>query len=224
MRAVFQLAGQVLPLQLSLGPVCRLLSRFLPLADLATDAVFAVDDDIRVPCADLEFAFAAWAQQQHALVGFYPRLHVPVDENNEATQRPKLRGGGAAASGTAGDEAGGAAAEEARTYAYHSWWYVWWSGRYSMVLTKAALLHRRYLSLYSLSMPKAVRDYVDQHMNCEDGTNNKTCTEQVPLGCSAFLLKSGAFLLCLAIPLFLLLSLSAPSPHVSFCDSGLPCR
>ena len=127
-------------------------SRFLPLADLATDAVFAVDDDIRVPCADLEFAFAAWAQQQHALVGFYPRLHVPVDENNEATQRPKLRGGGAAASGTAGDEAGGAAAEEARTYAYHSWWYVWWSGRYSMVLTKAALLHRRYLSLYSLTI------------------------------------------------------------------------
>lgn len=31
-------------------------NRFIPPEGLATDAVFAVDDDIRVPCADLEFA------------------------------------------------------------------------------------------------------------------------------------------------------------------------
>jgi hypothetical protein len=31
-------------------------NRFIPPEGLATDGVFAVDDDIRVPCADLEFA------------------------------------------------------------------------------------------------------------------------------------------------------------------------
>ena len=41
-------------------------------------------------------------------------------------------------------------------YEYHSWWYVWWYGEYSMVLTKAALLHRRYLAVYSTTMSAAV--------------------------------------------------------------------
>eukprot|EP00617_Octactis_speculum_P016135 CAMPEP_0185761954 /NCGR_PEP_ID=MMETSP1174-20130828/20906_1 /TAXON_ID=35687 /ORGANISM="Dictyocha speculum, Strain CCMP1381" /LENGTH=149 /DNA_ID=CAMNT_0028443405 /DNA_START=22 /DNA_END=468 /DNA_ORIENTATION=- len=37
-----------------------------------------------------------------------------------------------------------------------------------MVLTKAAILHRDYLHLYTHTMPQAIRDYVDRHMNCED--------------------------------------------------------
>ena len=53
-------------------------------------------------------------------------------------------------------------------YEYHSWWYVWWTGRYSMVLTKAAIFHADYLRLYTSEMPQPVRDYVDRHMNCED--------------------------------------------------------
>ena len=32
-------------------------NRFVPPEGLGTDSVFAVDDDIRVPCADLDFAY-----------------------------------------------------------------------------------------------------------------------------------------------------------------------
>ena len=76
-----------------------------------------------------------------ALVGFYPRLH------------------------TLGRTAVG---NVPAAYEYHSWWYVWWTGRYSIVLTKAAVFHKGYLRLYhGPSMPSAVRQYVDDHMNCE---------------------------------------------------------
>ena len=118
-------------------------SRFAPLSDLATDAVFAVDDDIRVPCADLALAFEVWVAAPRTLVGFFPRLH---------TLAPRRLG----------DRVGGPV-----TYEYHSWWYVWWHGAYSMVLTKAAVFHKAYLGKYTADMPAAVRQYVDDHMNCE---------------------------------------------------------
>lgn len=113
-------------------------SRFLPLPELATTAVFAVDDDIRVSCSDLKFAFSVWASAQRTLVGFYPRLHVRITGKEEKTP----------------------------LFDYHSWWYVWWTGRYSIILTKAALFHRDYLDKYSAEMPAVVRKYVDEKMNC----------------------------------------------------------
>lgn len=48
-------------------------------------------------------------------------------------------------------------------YKYGGWWTVWWSGTYSMVLTKAAFFHRKYLSLYTNHMPAAIRDYVTKN-------------------------------------------------------------
>jgi hypothetical protein len=38
-------------------PTTSLNNRFIPPTGLRTDAVFAVDDDIRVPCQDLDFAY-----------------------------------------------------------------------------------------------------------------------------------------------------------------------
>lgn len=38
----------------------------------------------------------------------------------------------------------------------------------SMVLTGAAFVHKHYLYLYSNWLPQAIRDKVDQFMNCED--------------------------------------------------------
>lgn len=38
----------------------------------------------------------------------------------------------------------------------------------SMVLTGAAFIHKYYLYLYSYWLPQAIRDKVDQYMNCED--------------------------------------------------------
>lgn len=43
-----------------------------------------------------------------------------------------------------------------------------WHGRYSLVLTKAAFLHARYLSLYSEAMPAGIRNYVTKRRECED--------------------------------------------------------
>lgn len=37
-----------------------------------------------------------------------------------------------------------------------------------MVLTGAAFFHKYYAYLYSYSMPQAIRDKVDEYLNCED--------------------------------------------------------
>lgn len=45
-------------------------------------------------------------------------------------------------------------------YTYGGWWSVWWMGSYSMVLSKAAFIHQKYLELYTHDMPASVRNYV----------------------------------------------------------------
>jgi len=37
-----------------------------------------------------------------------------------------------------------------------------------MVLTGAAFVHKYYLYLYTYHLPQAIRDKVDEYMNCED--------------------------------------------------------
>lgn len=46
------------------------------------------------------------------------------------------------------------------SYYYGGWWSVWWTGSYSMVLSKAAFFHRKYLDMYTNQMPASIRDYV----------------------------------------------------------------
>eukprot|EP00210_Caulerpa_lentillifera_P005033 g4807.t1 len=41
-------------------------------------------------------------------------------------------------------------------------------GKFSMLLTKAALFHRDYLEIFSNHMPQGIRDYVNSKHNCED--------------------------------------------------------
>ena len=36
--------------------------------------MLSLDDDIMMSCDDVERGFAAWRQQPHKIVGFYPRL------------------------------------------------------------------------------------------------------------------------------------------------------
>ncbi|KAJ7296914.1 hypothetical protein O6H91_Y090800 [Diphasiastrum complanatum] len=54
------------------------------------------------------------------------------------------------------------------SYTYGGWWSVWWTGTYSMVLTKAAFFHKKYLDLYTYHLPPLVREYVRSERNCED--------------------------------------------------------
>ena len=51
---------------------------------------------------------------------------------------------------------------------YRCWWRVWWHGLFTMILTKAAIMHHDYFIAYTVSMPQAVRDLVDSRRNCED--------------------------------------------------------
>ncbi|KAG5888524.1 hypothetical protein JTB14_009576 [Gonioctena quinquepunctata] len=43
-----------------------------------------------------------------------------------------------------------------------------WTNEISMVLTGAAFLHKYWSYLYTRDMPSEVKDWVDEHMNCED--------------------------------------------------------
>ncbi|RCV23091.1 hypothetical protein SETIT_4G271600v2 [Setaria italica] len=115
-------------------------NRFRPIRGLAADAVFSVDDDLIVPCSTLRFAFDVWRSAPSAMVGFVPRMHWLADP----------RGGGT------------------KEYRYGSWWSVWWTGTYSMVLSKASFFHRQYLDLYTNQMLPSIRKYVNENRNCED--------------------------------------------------------
>ncbi|KAL9264583.1 Glycosylinositol phosphorylceramide mannosyl transferase 1-like protein [Drosera capensis] len=114
-------------------------NRFKPISELRTDAIFSVDDDVIVPCGTLDFAFTVWQTAPSTMVGFVPRMHWLSGEKNGVAD-----------------------------YEYGGWWSVWWMGTYSMVLSKAAFFHRKYLDLYTYKMPASIRDYVTKERNCED--------------------------------------------------------
>ncbi|KAL7253906.1 hypothetical protein ACSBR1_008279 [Camellia fascicularis] len=108
-----------------------------------TDAIHVVwseiDDDVIVPCRTLDFAFAVWQTAPFTMVGFVPRMHWLDQEKNGITY-----------------------------FKYEGWWSVWWMGTYSMVLSKAAFFHRKYLDLYTHKMPSSIYDYITRERNCED--------------------------------------------------------
>lgn len=113
-------------------------NRFKEIKDLNADAVLSIDDDIIFPCSDVELAFSVWQSARDTMVGFVPRVHW-VDHSG----------------GTIG-------------YKYGGWWMVWWTGTYSMVLSKAAFFHKKYLYMYTKDMPASIRKYVTRSRNCED--------------------------------------------------------
>ncbi|BBN69810.1 Nucleotide-diphospho-sugar transferases superfamily protein [Prunus dulcis] len=114
-------------------------NRFKPIQDLRSDAIFSVDDDVKVPCSTLDFAFTVWQSAPNTMVGFVPRMHW-LDKEKSGVEK----------------------------YTYGGWWSVWWMGTYSLLLPKAAFFHRNYLNLYTNNMPSSIRDYVTRERNCED--------------------------------------------------------
>lgn len=118
-------------------------SRFLPIPDLQTDAIFMVDDDVRVDCKSLKHGFHAWQSSPNAMVGYYPRLSIPSRRNKDH--------------------------DDTNNLVYHSWPIVFWKQKMNFILTKASFLHRKYMDIYSSSNhPQEVKDYVDKYFNCED--------------------------------------------------------
>ncbi|CAK9135761.1 unnamed protein product [Ilex paraguariensis] len=131
--------GRQIELKYDINKEDSLNNRFKEIKDLKTDAIFSIDDDIIFPCSSVEFAFSAWLSAPDAMVGFVPRIHW-VDQLKGNTDH----------------------------YIYGGWWSVWWMGTYSMVLSKAAFFHKKYLSLYTNEMPASIRKYVTKSRNCED--------------------------------------------------------
>jgi Glycosyl transferase family 64 domain len=117
-------------------------SRFEPIEQLKSDAIFMVDDDVRVSCPTLLMGFQAWTAFPEAMVGYYPRLASP---------RRHASGGDG-------------------KYVYHGWPTVFFRSSFNFVLTKASFLHKQYLAIYSHKNehPQEILDYVDTHKNCED--------------------------------------------------------
>lgn len=115
-------------------------SRFEPIEELKHDAVFMVDDDIRVDCSSLANGFHAWRKHPSSMVGYYPRLASPPLSDQTSS-----------------------------SLIYHTWPIVYLRHQFNFVLTKASFLHAKYLTLYTgKDFPQEVRDHVDKHKNCED--------------------------------------------------------
>jgi hypothetical protein len=123
-------------------PKDSLNSRFLPISNLKSDAVFMVDDDVRIDCASISEGFEAWRHFPNALVGYYPRL-----------ASPKL-----------------GVFESKAEMIYHTWPIVFATQKFNIILTKASFFHKKYLEMYhdDTENPKEVLEYVDAHKNCED--------------------------------------------------------
>ncbi|KAH7537528.1 hypothetical protein FEM48_Zijuj03G0102700 [Ziziphus jujuba var. spinosa] len=117
--------GRQLELKFEINTEDSLNNRFKEIKDLKTDAIFSIDDDIIFPCNSVEFAFKVWQSAPDTMVGFVPRVHW-VDKTKGTLD----------------------------SYEYGGWWSVWWTGTYSMILSKAAFFHKKYL--------------INSARNCED--------------------------------------------------------
>ncbi|GAB2299605.1 GDP-mannose transporter [Dionaea muscipula] len=130
--------GHRIGLKFDINKEDSLNNRFKEIKDLRADAVFSIDDDVIFPCSSVELAYNVWESAQDTMVGFVPRMHWPDHSRNK------------------------------QDYVYGGWWSVWWTGRYSMVLSKAAFFHKKYLTMYTIEMAASIREYVGRNRNCED--------------------------------------------------------
>ncbi|KAK4792651.1 hypothetical protein SAY86_023086 [Trapa natans] len=133
------IGGRTIELKFDINKEDSLNNRFKPIPDLRSDAVFSIDDDVIFRCSSVEFAFHVWRSAPDAMVGYVPRIHS-LDQKSGSRDH----------------------------YMYGGWWSVWWTGTYSMVLSKAAFFHKKYLSMYTNEMPASIREYVTRNRNCED--------------------------------------------------------
>lgn len=51
---------------------------------------------------------------------------------------------------------------------YLKWQHTWWNGFYSIMLTKASIIHKKYLLDYHRLLPNDILNFIDEHRNCED--------------------------------------------------------
>lgn len=127
----------------------KLRNRFNAFTEINTSAVLLLDDDILASSQDVAFAFRTWQRFPHLIVGFYPRKHVRSASGVYTYGSDELDTGTILGS------------------------YV-----YSMVLTGAAFVHKKYLEMFSDSavLPHGVHRMIDLANNCEDIAMNVMVT------------------------------------------------
>ena len=113
--------------------------RFKVLLDPPTLGILSLDDDVLRPCEALDAAFIRWTRHPERMLGFDVRTHV-VDQNEEGATSWK--------------------------YGYMSTTEK--SNHYSLTLPRASFLHRDYLDLYTMALPRPMYAYIAQHFECED--------------------------------------------------------
>jgi hypothetical protein len=77
------LIPSAVPIRIRTESTNSLNNRFKPDSEITTRAVLSIDDDLRIPCSDIEAAFAEWRRRPEVMVGFFPRLIEPGDGNTK---------------------------------------------------------------------------------------------------------------------------------------------
>uniref|UniRef100_A0A7S2LXX7 Glycosyl transferase 64 domain-containing protein n=1 Tax=Skeletonema marinoi TaxID=267567 RepID=A0A7S2LXX7_9STRA len=133
--------------------------RFKIVLDTPTLGILSLDDDVLRPCEALDAAFLRWVRHPERMIGFDVRTHVVVVENSVDND------GGVV--GKKNEE------EEKKKKTTTNWKYGYMStteksNSYSLTLPRASFLHKDYLDLYIMAMPRPIYLYVAQHFECED--------------------------------------------------------
>jgi len=133
--------------------------RFKIVLDTPTLGILSLDDDVLRPCEALDAAFLRWVRHPERMVGFDVRTHVVEVENSVDSD------GGVV--GKKNEE------EEKKKKTTTNWKYGYMStteksNSYSLTLPRASFLHKDYLDLYIMAMPRPIYLYVAQHFECED--------------------------------------------------------
>lgn len=158
------LAGSIPIIYFDVQTIDSLNNRFKPLPpNTRTEAILSVDDDMRIPCDELSLSFEVWRNSPRNLIGFMPRLHVAIPNHPAQSLRANQNDGDKPKESK---EQTGIYSNV--YYAYRCWWKVWARGEYSMILTKAAILHHDFFHAYFNILPKTVFTYIDDRRNCED--------------------------------------------------------
>lgn len=85
------LVPSAVPIRIRTESTNSLNNRFKPDSEIPTRAVLSIDDDIRIPCSDIEAAFAEWRRHPEVMVGFFPRL---IEAGDGGTRELMFRGEG----------------------------------------------------------------------------------------------------------------------------------
>ncbi|KAL9186433.1 hypothetical protein ACHAXT_005671 [Thalassiosira profunda] len=117
--------------------------RFKVLLDPPTLGILSLDDDVLRPCVALDAAFVRWTRHPDRMVGFDARTHVVADE-----------------------EEGGTEGKSQWKYGYMSTTEK--ANRYTLTLPRASFLHRDYLDMYVMALPRPIYSYVATNLECED--------------------------------------------------------